>query len=59
MRTLCGYYFREDTAMAEDYGKTSRESLERATEITEIAIFWGAVIAIVVLVIAMIKGMLG
>ncbi len=45
--------------MAEDYGKTSRESLEQAAEISEIAIFWGAVIAIVVIVIGMIKGIFG
>jgi hypothetical protein len=45
--------------MAEDYGKISREALARANEISEIAIFWGVIIAIVVVVIAMIKGMFG
>ena len=45
--------------MAKDYGKISREALARATEVSEKAIFWGLVIAIVAVVIAMIKGMFG
>jgi hypothetical protein len=45
--------------MAEDYGKASRESLEQATEKSEIAIFCGAIIAIVVIVIGIIKGVFG
>ena len=45
--------------MAEDYGKISREALARVNAISEISIFWGLVIAIVVVVIAMIKGMFG
>jgi hypothetical protein len=45
-----------DATMAEDYGKSSREALARANEISEKAIFWGLVIAVFVVVIAMIKG---
>ena len=45
--------------MAEDDGKISREALARATAISEKAIFWGLVMAIVAVVIAMIKGMFG
>ncbi len=45
--------------MAKDYVKTSRESMEQATETAEITIFWGAVIAVVVIVIGMIKGVFG
>ena len=46
-----------DAAMADDYGKISRKALARANEISEIAIFWGLVIATIAFVIAMIKGM--
>ncbi len=42
--------------MAEDYGKLSREALARANEISEGAIFWGLVFTVVVVVIAMLKG---
>jgi t-SNARE complex subunit (syntaxin) len=45
--------------MAEDYRKVSRESLERATRISEIAIFLGLVAAICVVVVGIVKGMLG
>lgn len=45
--------------MAEDYGKISREALARANEISEIAILWGLVVATVVIVIGIIKGMFG
>jgi hypothetical protein len=45
--------------MHEDYGKLSREALARADQISEIAIFWALVFTVVVVVIAMIKGMLG
>ena len=39
--------------MGEDYGKESREAeVARANEAIETAIFWGAVIAVVVVVIA-------
>jgi hypothetical protein len=48
-----------DTAMAEDYRKASRKSLERATRISEIAIFLGLVTAIIVVVVGVVKGMLG
>ena len=43
--------------MADDYGKISRKVLARANKISEIAIFWGLVIATIAFVIAMIKGM--
>jgi hypothetical protein len=43
--------------MPDDYGKISREALARVNAISEAAIFWGLVIAIVVVVSAMIKGM--
>ena len=59
MRTVCWDNFREDTAMAEDHGRTSRETTEQATEMAEITIFWGAVIAVFVIVIGMIKGIFG
>jgi hypothetical protein len=45
--------------MAKDYGKVSREALARANAISEIAIFWSLVVATVVLVFAMIRGMFG
>jgi hypothetical protein len=45
--------------MVQDYGKISREALARANEISEIAIFWGLIIATVVVVIAMMKGLFG
>ena len=46
------------TAMAEDYGKLSREPLARANDICERAIFWGLVNRVFVVVIAMIRGVL-
>lgn len=45
-----------DAAMAEDSGKMSRKALDRADALSEIAILWGLVIAIIVVVIAMMKG---
>ena len=45
--------------MNEDYRKISRETLDRANEITEVAIFWGLVLAVVVVVVAMLKGLFG
>ena len=45
--------------MAKDYGKTSRESLEQATVITDVAIFWGMISTVVVVVFAIVKNMLG
>ena len=42
--------------MAEDSGKMSRKALDRADALSEIAILWGLVIAIIVVVIAMMKG---
>jgi hypothetical protein len=44
--------------MAEDYGKISREALARANAISETAISWSLVVALVVVVITMIKGVL-
>ena len=49
----------QDTAMAEDIEKGSRASAERATEITEIVIFWCVVIGIAVIVIGLMKGVFG
>lgn len=45
--------------MAEDNGELSRDALAYANEISEIAIFWGLIIAIVVVVIGMMKGLFG
>ena len=57
MRTFCWHCFREDLEMVEEeFRKASRTSPERATEITEIAIFWGVVIALALIVIGIIKG---
>jgi hypothetical protein len=42
--------------MNEDYGKISRDALVRANEISERAIFWGLVLTVVVVVVAMLKG---
>ena len=46
-----------DAAMSDDYGKILREAVARVTETSEVAIFWGLVIAIIVVVIGIIKGM--
>ena len=43
--------------MSDDYGKILREAVARVTETSEVAIFWGLVIAIIVVVIGIIKGM--
>jgi len=48
-----------DAAMAKNHGKISRESMARAAEISEIAIVWGAIIAVIVVIIGMIKSMFG
>lgn len=48
-----------DAAMAGDYGKLSREALIRANQESETAIFWGLVITVILVVVAMIKGMFG
>ena len=48
-----------DAAMDEDFGKMSRKALARANALSEIAILWGLVIAIIVVAIAMMKGMFG
>jgi hypothetical protein len=45
--------------MNEDYGKISRETLDRANEISEAAIFWGLVLTVVVFVVAVLKGLYG
>lgn len=45
-----------DATMNEDYGKISRDALVRANEISERAIFWGLVLTVVVVVVAMLKG---
>ena len=41
-----------DAAMADDYGKMSREALARANALSEIANSWGLVIAAIVVAIA-------
>jgi len=46
-----------DAVMAEEFGKMSRKALGRANTLVEIAILWGMVIAIIVVVVAMMKGM--
>ncbi len=43
----------------DDYGKVSRDTVTRANEISEVAIFWGLVLTVIVVVIAMVKGMIG
>jgi hypothetical protein len=48
-----------EATMAKNHGKISRESVARATEISEIAIVWGAIIAVIVVMIGMIKSMFG
>lgn len=45
--------------MNEDYRKVSRETLDRANEISEVAIFWGLVLTVIVVVIAVLKGLFG
>ena len=45
--------------MNEDYRKISRETLDRANEISEVSIFWGLVLTVIVVVIAMLKGLFG
>ena len=45
--------------MNEDYRKISRETLDRANEISEVAIFWGLVLTVIVVVIAVLKGLFG
>ena len=47
-----------DATMTDDYGKISGEAVARVTETSEVVIFWDLVIAIIVVVIGMIKGML-
>ena len=43
--------------MAEEIGKISRKALGRANTLVEIAVLWGMVIAIIVVVVAMMKGL--
>ena len=45
--------------MNEDYRKVTRETLDRANEISEVAIFWGLVLTVIVVVIAVLKGLFG
>ena len=51
--------YAEVATMAEDFEKTSRDALGRANEISDVGIFWGLVLTVVMVVAAMIKGMLG
>ena len=59
MRTTCRNYLCEDTAMNEDFDRTSRETRAQATVITDVAIFWGMISTVVVVVFAIVKNMLG
>ena len=45
--------------MAEDFAKASRDALERANEVSEVAIFWGLILTVIVVAVAMFKGMIG
>ena len=45
--------------MNEDYDKISREAMARANAISEISIFWGMIITVLVVVAGMIRGMVG
>jgi hypothetical protein len=42
-----------------DYGRISREAVARANAISEISIFWGMIITVLIVVAGMIKGMVG
>ena len=48
-----------EATMAEDFAKASRDALERANEVSEVAIFWGLILTVVVVAVAMFKGMIG
>ncbi|MEO8009968.1 MAG: hypothetical protein ABI728_15800 [Betaproteobacteria bacterium] len=43
--------------MSENREKPSRDALPRAGEISEIAIVWGLIIAIIVIAVAMMEGL--
>ena len=58
-RTFSGTPFVESAAMNEDYDKISREAMARANAISEISIFWGMIITVLVVVAGMIRGMVG
>ena len=45
--------------MKNDYRRVSRESVARANEVPERAIFWGMVFTVLVVVAWMIRGMIG
>jgi len=45
--------------MNDDFRKISRETLDRANEISEVAIFWGLILTVIVVVIAVLKGLIG
>ena len=49
----------EDAMMNGDYGRISREAVARANAISEISIFWGMIITVLIVVAGMIKGMVG
>jgi hypothetical protein len=57
--TLVGPTSARAAAMSEDFRKISREKLDRANEISEVAIFWGLILTVVVIVIAVLKGLFG
>lgn len=43
--------------MENDYGKLSRDAMTRASKVSELAIFWSLVLTVILVVVAMIKGM--
>jgi hypothetical protein len=47
----------KDAIMNRDYGRNSREATAPANAISEISIFWGMIITVLVVVAGMLKGM--
>ena len=45
--------------MNRDYGQISREAMAPANAISEISIFWGMIITVLVVIAGMLKGMVG
>ena len=45
--------------MNEDFARASRETRAQATAMTDVAIFWGMISTVVVVVFAIVKNMLG
>jgi hypothetical protein len=49
----------KDAMMNRDYGQISHEAMAQANAISEISIFWGMIITVLVVVAGMLKGMVG